>query len=306
MENSEQPNQKKSNNLFFMILSGVLTLVSLFLAYQLYNQKTLTETVIVEKEKIDSIYVGVKSDLDEVQKLYDGLQTNNKQLQSELDIKREEIEELGVQLEKYKGDAEVVRKLQKELKTIRNLIKSYLHEIDLLQIANQGLKDSNLVVNQSLIIEKGKTEQLNNDKKNLSEKLDVAAKLTAYQLFADAVKMKGEAKEITTTRAARADKIRACFTLSANRIANQGEKIIYMKITSPNGQVLVNGTDDSNSFTAYGQKQSFSSKRGVEYEGSAKEVCMGFIKKEEFAKGKYKVEIFADGVSIGDAEMELK
>ena len=52
MENSEQPNQKKSNNLFFMILSGVLTLVSLFLAYQLYNQKTLTEIVTVEKEKV--------------------------------------------------------------------------------------------------------------------------------------------------------------------------------------------------------------------------------------------------------------
>ena len=91
MKNNEQTNQKKPNNLFFIIFSGVLTLVSLFLGYQLYNQKTLTETVIVEKEKIDSIYVGVKSDLDEVQKLYDGLQTNNKQLQSELDIKREEI-----------------------------------------------------------------------------------------------------------------------------------------------------------------------------------------------------------------------
>ena len=306
MENSEQPNQKKSNNFFFMILSGVLTLVSLFLAYQLYNQKTLTEIVTVEKEKVESDYTGVKADLEEVQKLYEGLQTNNKQLQSELDTRREEIEELGVQLEKYKGDAAMVRKLQKELVTIRNLIKSYLHEIDSLHIVNQGLKDTNLIVNQSLMAEKGKTEQLSTEKKNLTDKLDVAAKLTAYQLFADAVKMKGEAKEITTTRAGRADKIRACFTLSANRVAKQGEKIIYMKITSPGGQVLVNGTDDSNSFTANGQKQSFSAKKAVEYEGSAKEVCMGFIKKEEFAKGKYKVEIFADGVSIGDAEMELK
>ena len=251
-------------------------------------------------------YTGVKADLEEVQKLYEGLQTNNKQLQSELDTRREEIEELGVQLEKYKGDAAMVRKLQKELVTIRNLIKSYLHEIDSLHIVNQGLKDTNLIVNQSLMAEKGKTEQLSTEKKNLTDKLDVAAKLTAYQLFADAVKMKGEAKEITTTRAGRADKIRACFTLSANRVAKQGEKIIYMKITSPGGQVLVNGTDDSNSFTANGQKQSFSAKKAVEYEGSAKEVCMGFIKKEEFAKGKYKVEIFADGVSIGDAEMELK
>ena len=94
MENNEQPNQKKSYNLFFMILSGVLTLVSIFLAYQLYNQKTITETVIVKNEKLEVDYTGVKADLEEVQKLYEGLQTNNKQLQSELDTRREEIEEI--------------------------------------------------------------------------------------------------------------------------------------------------------------------------------------------------------------------
>jgi hypothetical protein len=36
-------------------------------------------------------------------------------------------------LEKYKGDASMVKKLKRELETFRGLIKSYLHQIDSLK-----------------------------------------------------------------------------------------------------------------------------------------------------------------------------
>jgi chromosome segregation ATPase len=283
-------------------------LLSSFLGWKLYTTNSEKETVYVEKIKVETDFAAVKSDFEEVKKAYDELSTDNKQLQSELDSKKEELEDLGIQLEKYKGDASMVKKLKRELETIRNLIKSYLHEIDSLQQANIGLQKENNQVRSDLKSEQGKSEQLTNEKNSLNQKIDMGAKLKAYQLFADAVKVKGSDKESTTTKAKRADRVRACFTLSENKLAKKENKTIFMKITAPGEEVLVTSTDDNNTFTGDGQKQFYSAKKDVFYEQESKEMCLAFTKKDnvDFKQGKYKVEIFVDGVNIGTTNFELK
>jgi len=301
-------NQDKSRNKIFIVISAILFLLSSFLGWKLYNTNSEKETIYVEKIKVETDFAAVKSDFEEVKKAYDELSTDNKQLQSELDSKKEELEDLGIQLEKYKGDASMVKKLKRELETIRGLIKSYLHEIDSLQQANIGLTNENNQVKSDLKTEKGKSEQLTNEKNSLSQKVDLGSKLKAYQLFADAVKLKGSDKESTTTKAKRADRVRACFTLSENKIAKKENKTIFMKITAPGEEVLVTSTDDNNTFTGDGQKQYYSAKKDIFYEQEAKEMCLAFTKKDnvDFKQGKYKVEIFVDGVTIGTSTFELK
>lgn len=301
-------NQGKSGNKIFIVISAILFLLSSFLGWKLYNTSSEKETIYVEKVKVETDFAAVKSDFEEVKKAYDELSTDNKQLQSELDSKKEELEDLGIQLEKYKGDASMVKKLKRELETIRGLIKSYLHEIDSLQQANIGLQNENNQVKSDLKTEKGKSEQLANEKNTLNQKIDMGSKLKAYQLFADAVKVKGSDKESTTTKAKRADRVRACFTLSENRLAKKENKVVFMKITAPGEEVLVTSTDDNNTFTGDGQKQYYSAKKDIFYEQEAKEMCLAFTKKDnvDFKQGKYKVEIFVDGVMIGTTNFELK
>jgi chromosome segregation ATPase len=278
------------------------------LGWKLYNTSNEKETVYVEKVKIETDFAAVKSDFEEVKKAYDELSTDNKQLQSELDSKKEELEDLGIQLEKYKGDASMVKKLKRELETIRGLIKSYLHEIDSLQQANIGLTNENTKVKSDLRTEQGRSEQLVSEKNSLNQKIDMGAKLKAYQLFADAVKVKGSDKESTTTKAKRADRVRACFTLSENKLAKKENKVVYMKITAPGEEVLVTSTDENNTFTSNGEKQFYSAKKDIFYEQESKEMCLAFTKKDnvDFKQGKYKVEIFVDGVSIGITNFDLK
>lgn len=301
-------NQGKSGNKIFVVISVVLFLISSFLGYKLYNVSSQKETIYVEKVKVETDFASVKSDFEEIKKAYDELNTDNKQLQSELDAKKEELEDLGIQLEKYKGDAAMVKKLKRELDTIRGLIKSYLHDIDSLQQANIGLQNENKQVKSDLKTEKGKNEQLSNEKNTLSQKIDMGSKLKAYQLFADAVKVSGSDKEKTTTKARRADRIRACFTLSENKLAKKENKTVFMKITAPGEEVLVTSTDENNTFTGDGQKQFYSAKKDVFYEQEAREMCLSFTKKDnvEFKQGKYKVEIFVDGVNVGITNFELK
>lgn len=298
-------NEKKSGNKIFTVLSVLFALLSAFLGYQLYTQKNTTQIIIQEKEKLTGDFETTKSELAEVQKAFDGLQTNNKQLQSELDAKKEQLEDLGIQLQKYKGNSAVIAKLRKEIESLKGSLQKYVATIDSLNIVNKALNEENTEVKTSLAAEKGKTEQLSAEKKQL---IDIGSKHKIYELFADAIKQKGKDKEISTTKAKRVDKIRACFILGENKIAKAGELNIFMKITAPDGQVLVTSKDESNMFTASGEKQYYSAKKSVNYSNKSMDMCMYFTKKEseKLKDGSYKVDVFINGENVGNTSFDLR
>jgi len=298
-------NEKKSGNKIFTVLSVLFALLSAFLGYQLYTQKNTTQIIIQEKEKLTGDFETTKSELAEVQKAFDGLQTNNKQLQSELDAKKEQLEDLGIQLQKYKGNSAVIAKLRKEIESLKGSLQKYVATIDSLNVVNKALNEENTEVKTNLAAEKGKTEQLSAEKKQL---IDIGSKHKIYELFADAIKQKGKDKEISTTKAKRVDKIRACFILGENKIAKAGELNIFLKITAPDGQVLVTSKDESNMFTARGEKQYYSAKKSVNYSNKSMDMCMYFTKKEseKLKDGSYKVDVFIDGENVGSSSFGLR
>ena len=298
-------NEKKSGNKIFTVLSVLFALLSAFLGYQLYTQKNTTQIIIQEKEKLTGDFETTKSELAEVQKAFDGLQTNNKQLQSELDAKKEQLEDLGIQLQKYKGNSAVIAKLRKEIESLKGSLQKYVATIDSLNVVNKALNEENTEVKTNLAAEKGKTEQLSAEKKQL---IDIGSKHKIYELFADAIKQKGKDKEISTTKAKRVDKIRACFILGENKIAKAGELNIFLKITAPDGQVLVTSKDESNMFTARGEKQYYSVKKSVTYSNKSMDMCMYFSKKEseKLKDGSYKVDVFIDGENVGSSSFDLR
>jgi hypothetical protein len=305
MNPSSKNEDNKPNNKTFMILSAVLFAISCILGYLLYSQKNMTQTVIVEKEKAASSYEQTKGELDELMSKYETMETNDKQLQSQLDTEREKIAELQVQLEKYKGNESMVKKLKNELGTIRKLIKSYLRQIDSLNQVNTALNEENTKVKGDLETERTVTSKLNEDKKMLSEKVEMGAKLKAYSLFADGIDEKGS-KDVTTSRARKTDKIRCVFVLGENSIAKSGKRSVYMVVTGPDNKVYAVGQDDSNVITINGSKIVYSSRKEINYDNNSQEVSMYFNKKDDFLSGKYKVDLYCDDSMLGTTSFELK
>jgi hypothetical protein len=304
MDQLSNNNKKNSTHKFFMVLSAVLFGISIFLGYQLYKSKS---TIVVQTKAIEVVsgeYDLAKKELEVIQGKYDELSTDNKQLQSQLDLEREKISDISEQLEKYKSNAAVVSKLRKELESIRKLIKSYLHQIDSLNVTNQKLTEENLKVRGDLENQKNVTTLLTKEKEVLNAKVEIGAKLKAYDLFADGVNEKGS-KNVSTNKARRCDKIRASFTLPENSLSKPGEKIIYMRITGPDGNTYNNGTDASSTFSYKGEKLVFSAKKTILYENKNREVEMHFTKRDKFLEGKYKVELYCDDALIGETTTEL-
>jgi predicted RNase H-like nuclease (RuvC/YqgF family) len=303
----ESKDKKNSSNKLFAILSILFAGLSIFLGYQLMNQKKEKEFVMVEKEKLSVDFDATKSQLADVQKAFEGLTTDNKQLQSELDAKKEEIEEMVVKLNKAKGDNKMIAKLKAEISNLQASLQSFVRQIDSLNIVNKQLTEENTIVKGNLESEKGKTAQLTQEKTDLTAKVELGAKVKVYEVFSDAIRVKGD-KEISTAKAKRADKIRTCFILGENQIAKKGDRMLYAKITTPDNQVLVTSKDDSNMFNAGGAREYFSVKKQINYTGAAQDLCLYYTpkEKEKLKEGKYKVEIYLDNEKVGETSFDLK
>lgn len=305
MEDSKD--KKNSSNKLFAILSILFAGLSIFLGYQLMQQKQEKEVVVIEKEKLSVDFDQTKSQLADVQKAFEGLTTDNKQLQSELDAKREEIEEMVVKLNKAKGDSRMIAKLKAEISNLQASLQNFVRQIDSLNIVNKQLKEENTLVKGDLESEKGKTAQLTQEKTDLTAKVELGSKVKVYEVFSDAIRVKGD-KEISTAKAKRADKIRTCFILGENQIAKKGDRMLYAKITTPDNQVLVTSKDDSNMFNAGGAREYFSVKKQINYNGSAQDLCLYYTpkEKEKLKEGKYKAEIYLDNEKVGETSFDLK
>lgn len=303
----ESKDKKNSSNKLFAILSILFAGLSIFLGYQLMKQKQEKEVVVIEREKLSVDFDQTKSQLAEVQKAFEGLTTDNKQLQSELDAKKEEIEEMVVKLNKAKGDTRMIAKLKAEIASLQASLQNFVRQIDSLNIVNKQLTEENTAVKGDLASEKGKTAQLTQEKTDLTAKVELGSKMKIYEVFSDAIRVKGD-KEISTAKAKRADKIRTCFILGENQIAKKGDRTLYAKITTPDGQVLVTSKDDSNMFNVGSSREYFSVKKQINYAGQAQDICLYYTPKvkEKLKEGKYKAEIYLDNEKVGETSFDLK
>lgn len=301
----ETQEKKSSGNKIFMILTFVLIAISGFLGWQLYSQKTQKELVIVEKNNLISEKDQMQSELSAMLAKYDSLQTTNGSLSADLEAERAKIIELQQQLEKATADASSMRRYKNEVASLKKKQTELEAQIAELQQANEQLQGENAKVKGDLANQQSVNKELTNENMNLSSTVAKGKLLAAYEVTAEGVQVKGS-KEKSTTKAKKVDKVKTCFILGENKIADRGNKEIYLRIEDPSGKVLAKGLGAGNEITVNGQKVAISTKEDVDYSNQAMPLCLYFTKTEELEKGNYKVSVYADNTQIGTTTFELK
>ncbi len=301
----ETKEKQSSGNKIFMILTFVLVAISGVLGWQLYSQKTQKELVIVEKNNLISEKDQMQSELAAMLAKYDSLQTNNGSLSADLEAERAKIIELQQQLEKSTSDANSMRKYKNEVAVLKKKQTELEAEIATLKQANEQLQGENTKVKGDLESQKTENRALTNENMNQAATIAKGKLLTALEITSEGMQVKGT-KEKPTTKAKKVDKIKTCFILAENKIADRGNKEIYVRIEDPSGGVLAKGLGEGNEITVNGSKVAFSVKEDVEYTNAAQTVCVYFTKSVELNKGVYKVSIYSDKTEIGSTSFELK
>lgn len=298
------PKRKNSGLLFFIIIILIIAVVGLII--WLNMTKTELKTLQTEKEQQR---IELTTELGSLMSEHNKIKTDYGTLSDSLFIKDSIIQENASEIKKLLNTKWEYYKIKKKLKLLQGVAQGYVHQMDSLYNVNKTLTEENIRIKEEFSYELKLNSELTRVAEDLSEMVEQASVLKAYNTTAVPMRLKSNGKETPTDKARRVEKIKICFTLSENLIIPEGVKTLYIRIARPDKLILVKNKSDDYSFTFQGETLQYSIMKDIEYNNIRKDVCLDWIKrysKEPMMTGVYNVEIFSDDEVIGNSQFTLK
>ena len=289
-------NKSKILIIIIVLLTIIIGGVSFFAFRQVKENKEMTELFAIEKEEMENEYNTFATQYDELQ-----VQINNDSLRQKLENEKLRTQRLLEELRQVKSSnaAEIMR-LKKELKTVRAVMRSYVIQIDSLNRINEALASENKAVKQKYSEATKQINTLAEEKKNLNEKVTLAAQLDATNIIIEPKNKRGK----VINKVKNVKKIAVAFTIVKNITAQTGERTIYVRIAKPDNEVLCK--NESDTFPYENRDLTYSIKKYIEYTGEEQTVTVYWDVEEYLPAGTYNVYIFADGNMIGQQAFSMK
>ena len=293
-----KPNINISSQKLWIIAISVVAVFAIVVFLYFQSRSEMKEVVqVMTEEKMDLTMEYQNLALD-----YDSLKTNNVVINEKLEQERERVSNLLEELKTVKAtNAIKIRELRKDLSTLRMVMTNFIVQIDSLNRRNEELTQENKSMRTEVNKIQDSYKVLEKQKETLAAKVEIASQLETANLKATGL----TSGDKMTDRVNRSAKIRVCFDLLKNVSATVGEKLIYIRISRPDGALLMHSINDQ--FKYEDRPINFSAKRSVEYGGETINVCIFYnVDEGELMSGDYQAEIFADGSLIGSTTFRLK
>jgi FtsZ-binding cell division protein ZapB len=291
----EKPKSSKGLTIFLIVVILGLTAAIVVLYSKMGQQK---EESAVVQEALEQQKEMLRTELTDLNGQYDGLKSNNDSMNQLIGKQQEKIKKL---LGERASNAELIVKYKKELSTLREVLKSYIAQVDSLNTKNMQLVQENTEVKTNLDQARTENIKLNEEKSQLSTQVQKAKVLSAANIIVTPLNKRGKEED----NAGKTLKIKTCFVIRENATAEAGNKDVYVRITRPDGAVLA--ISESDVFDFQGQQIVYSAKRVVEYENKDIEVCIFWDNTQnQLMLGDYTVDIFAEGNMIGTSKFNIK
>lgn len=287
-----------------LIVSTIITVIGLTIAVIYFISKSkqreqemteMVEQMNFEKEQIEKDYSDLTLD-------YDGFTSNlkNDSLIQLLQDQKTKVQQLLDELRVTKStNARRISELKNELATVRALMIQYINQIDSLNSANKVLKTENVEVKRKYQAATETVQLLSKEKESLNEVVNRASTMEVTNF--SMVQLNNKNKK--TSWFSQTATIQLNFTISKNITVSPGEKMIYMRLTKPDDEVLTKAAN--NVFTYENKEIPYSAAKKFEYTGEAFSDVLYWKVGEVLPKGKYRVEFFAEGNRIGSFNFVL-
>ncbi len=288
----------KKNALVIMVVALLVLLVgvTILLFTEKKTNSELVQEFQLEKEDLENEYTRFAQQYDELK-----LTVSNDSLAYLLEQEQLKTQRLLEELRTVKSsNASEIRRLKKELATLRKVMIGYINQIDSLNRLTAHQKEVIAEVTQKYHAASQQISSLSEEKKNLNEKVTLAAQLDATGITLEAQNKRGKkARKIKD-----AVKLKIDFTIAKNITAETGERTLYVRIAKPDNSVLTQNSSDT--FTYENRQLPYSIKKYIEYNGEEQNVTVYWNVEEYLYAGTYQVYIFTDGTMIGSKEFTLK
>jgi hypothetical protein len=275
----------------FVILAAAIIYLLTELSSERKDAAEMKVTLEMQKENLTN-------ELNELNLSFNQLRTENEAMNQRLEQEKQKIQDL---LAIKASNAKKIQIYEKEVTSLRSVLKSYIIQVDSLNQANLRLRAENKDVRDRFNEAQSTNRELEQVNKNLQGKVEAAAVLKALSVVAEPIDDGGTIQK----KIKKVQKIRVCFNLGENAVAKRGPKKIFMRIANPSQRIMVkSGTE---TFDLDGTQVPYSAMREVEYEGSTLEVCIFYeTGPDEIVPGTYYIDLYLEGAQIGTTSFSIK
>lgn len=276
------------------ILAAVAAVLFVALAVVWIERSSLVKELQIEKEDLTAEMIALQND-------YASLSSDYESINMQLDSSREEVSQLIERIKKTEAtNRSKIRQYEKELGTLRSIMRNYIVQIDSLNTLNQKLTADAAAARREAAESRRQNEELNKAVESLSGQVAAGSVLKGRGIRLDAY----NASNRITDRSSRVVRLMATLSLVENELADKGPVSVYIQVKDPDGALLTNAS--SKEFMMEGQPMMASASREVDYQGSEVELSIYLNDIEDYVKGIYTVEAFTEKGSLGTAELMLR
>ena len=295
--------QKKSNTLLIAI-GIVVALIAIAVAVLTYHQfftkpllqenEELKELAELEKQEMESQYRDFDLQYEMLQS-----QLSNDSLIAQIENERRHTQQLLEELERTKAtDAAEIKRLKAEIASLREVLRSYIMQVDSLNRINQSLNEENTQIKEQSSVANTQITNLSTERNELKDKVNIAAQLDATGFWVTPKDKKSkDAKKVKDVK-----KLAFGFTIVKNVTAQNGQRTLYARILKPDNSVM----GKKGTFPYENTTLEYTEKKYIEYTGEEEKVTMYSDVTEFLEAGTYKLFLFCDKQMIGQTTFTLK
>ncbi len=280
----------KGYQTIIVIMAVILVALSLLYFRQVNNLKA---DFAVERDTLTNRFTALMGE-------YDNIKTSNDTISFQLSVQRGKADSLLQRLQRERSfSASKVKAYEKELGTLRTVMRGFVHQIDSLNTLNKKLITENIDIRRQISTVQQRADAAEERAGEMEVKIRKGSVIRARDI--SLVALSGSDREVT--RASRAARLRVDFTLAANELAIPGQRNVYAQIKDQNDYLIANSGNSM--FDFEGDRLVYSATREVDYQNLDLSVSL-YYSGSGITAGKYKVLLYMDGYQIGSNEVILR
>lgn len=275
---------------FLLIALGIFT----FTLHKDYQE--VTSNLEVEKNTIEK-------ELEELLVNYDIALEDNKSKDLDLIAARNRIEILLDSVKDAKANIDLIRRYRIEVNNLKSQRDMIFKRADSLQSVTETLRTERDSTTVALDETVKKVDSISLQNEALTQVVAIGSALKVSRLKGEGVLVRNSGKIVETDRSRRADKVRACFTLNANEIAESGDKLLFIQVINPENNVL-----GEKSVVNFEDKiLTYSATSNVFYDKEELDVCVLVNAAEgDLISGIYHINVFDGSRLVANSTLNLK
>ena len=286
----EEQNLKK----VMYALIAVAVLLAGTLAYIWYQKSSLVKDLTMEKEELTEQMIALQND-------YATLSSDYDDINLQLDSSRLEVQMLIEKITQTEAtNRSKIRQYEKELGTLRSIMRNYIVQIDSLNTLNKQLTADAAAARREAAESRRKQQELSKEVENLSGQVAAGSVIKARGIRIEAY----NASDKVTDRSSRVVRLLTSLSLVENDLAPKGPVRVYIRVKGPDGILLTN--DSQRTFEVNGEPMICSASREVDYQGKEVELSIYLNDITGYVKGIYTVEAYTEQTRLGSAELMLR